>query len=191
MRWAWMKEKKRLAYLGLGSNLGEREHYLREAIIRLIQPPQNRLEAVSSLYETAPVGYVDQPHFLNMVIAMRTSLSPQDLLREALAIEQQLERVREVRWGPRTIDIDLLLYGEQKIVTEELSIPHPRMHERAFVLLPLVEIAPHVPIVGSGKTASQWMADTVDGKANEVKKIARTLPLIPGGKQNEDHHTPV
>lgn len=98
---------------------------------------------VSSFYETEPVGYVDQPDFLNLCVEIQTELSPKAVLERGLAIEQQLHRVRKERWGPRTLDIDILLYGDQIIEEQDLTIPHPRMTERAFVLIPLQEIAPN------------------------------------------------
>ncbi|CAL27080.1 2-amino-4-hydroxy-6-hydroxymethyldihydropteridine diphosphokinase [Staphylococcus carnosus] len=129
-------------YLGLGSNVGDREHQLKEAL-RLLDAQQSiKVTRVSSLYETAPVGYVDQPDFLNLCAEIETDLTPQAVLKNGLDIEQQLHRVRKERWGPRTLDIDILLYGNKIIEDQDLSIPHPRMAERAFVLIPLQEIAP-------------------------------------------------
>lgn len=129
-------------YLGLGSNVGDREHQLKEAL-RLLDAQQSiKVTRVSSLYETAPVGYVEQPDFLNLCAEIETDLTPQAVLKNGLDIEQQLHRVRKERWGPRTLDIDILLYGNKIIEDQDLSIPHPRMAERAFVLIPLQEIAP-------------------------------------------------
>ncbi|GEP80497.1 2-amino-4-hydroxy-6-hydroxymethyldihydropteridine diphosphokinase [Staphylococcus carnosus] len=129
-------------YLGLGSNVGDREHQLKEAL-RLLDAQQGiKVTRVSSLYETAPVGYVEQPDFLNLCAEIETDLTPQAVLKNGLDIEQQLHRVRKERWGPRTLDIDILLYGNKIIEDQDLSIPHPRMAERAFVLIPLQEIAP-------------------------------------------------
>lgn len=129
-------------FLGLGSNVGDRENQLKEAIRLLGEQPGIEVVKVSSFYETEPVGYVDQPDFLNLCIEIQTELSPKAVLESGLAIEQQLHRVRKERWGPRTLDIDILLYGDQIIEEEDLTIPHPRMTERAFVLIPLQEIAP-------------------------------------------------
>lgn len=127
------------AYIGLGSNLGDREQLLLEAIRRLDEHPQIRVAACSGLYETDPVGYLDQPPFLNMVVRVATTLSPHELLSDMLEIERSLGRKREIRWGPRTLDLDLLLYGNESIASEELTVPHPRMAERAFVIIPLLE----------------------------------------------------
>jgi 2-amino-4-hydroxy-6-hydroxymethyldihydropteridine diphosphokinase len=141
-----MKEEKEgefhTVYLALGSNLGERLKHLREALKRL--PPEVELLKTSSVYETAPVGYQDQPNFLNMVCQGKTQLSPHALLRYVKAIERAIGRQATFRNGPRVIDIDILLYDQLCIQENELVIPHPRMAERAFVLTPLAEIAPDV-----------------------------------------------
>lgn len=128
------------AYIGLGSNLGERERYLSDAVHRLHRHPSLFVERCSSVYETAPVGLTDQPDFLNMAVAVRTGLSPESLLDVLLETERALGRVRDIRWGPRTIDLDLLVYGKEKRSGGRLELPHPRMHERAFVLVPLLEV---------------------------------------------------
>ena len=131
------------AYLGLGSNIGDREQQLQEAI-RLIDSTEGiDVVQTSPIYETAPVGYTDQPNFLNLCIEINTELSPQALLQHCLETEQHLHRVRDIRWGPRTLDVDILLYGNEVVEEEDLSIPHPRMNERAFVLIPLNDIAPN------------------------------------------------
>ena len=132
------------AYLSLGSNLDERLQFLREAILLLNENEQIEVMDVSSIYETDPVGYVDQGNFLNVVIKIETSYTAHQLLKECMLIEQKLGRKREIRWGPRTIDLDILLYNHENIQSEDLSIPHPRMHERAFVIIPLLEIEPNI-----------------------------------------------
>lgn len=139
-------------YLGLGSNIGDREQQLKSAVERLDQVTDIHVQQVSSMYETKPVGYVVQPDFLNVCLHIKTSLSPEVLLQQCLDIEKELHRVRKVRWGPRTIDIDVLLYGDQIIESEQLIVPHPRMTERAFVMIPLNEIASHVIEPRSKKT---------------------------------------
>ncbi|WP_400161841.1 2-amino-4-hydroxy-6-hydroxymethyldihydropteridine diphosphokinase [Brevibacillus sp. TJ4] len=128
------------AYLALGSNLGDRADQLKQAIRKLHARPGICIKRVSAIYETDPVGFVEQDAFLNMVIAAETSLSAEQLLQAALSIEQELGRVRTVRWGPRTLDIDLLLYGDSCIEQEHLRIPHPEMTKRAFVLIPLQDV---------------------------------------------------
>jgi 2-amino-4-hydroxy-6-hydroxymethyldihydropteridine diphosphokinase len=130
------------AYVALGANLGERDTSLREALRRLASVPGLELLRISGVYETDPVGYADQPAFLNMAAAVATDLPPAALLRKLLAIEKDMGRVRDIRWGPRTIDLDLLLYEGVSMDTEELTLPHPRMGERAFVLVPLRDIWP-------------------------------------------------
>ncbi|MCI3923237.1 2-amino-4-hydroxy-6-hydroxymethyldihydropteridine diphosphokinase [Paenibacillus sp. TRM 82003] len=134
------KEHRYVAYLGLGSNIGERETQLLEAIRRLHRHPSVRVTAVSPMYETDPVGYTDQPAFLNIACRAETDLSAEELLNAALAIEKELGRERVLRWGPRTIDIDVLLYNDATIESTALTVPHPRLMERAFVLVPLLDV---------------------------------------------------
>lgn len=129
-----------IAYIALGSNIGDRFDYLRKAVTALNNHPCISVLATSSVYETDPVGYVEQACFLNMVVKVATSLSPFALLEATMDIEKQFGRKREVHWGPRTLDLDILLYNHENIETEQLIIPHPRMYERAFVLIPLFEI---------------------------------------------------
>lgn len=130
------------AYLSLGANLGDRREQLAEALRRLAALPGIKLAGVSGLYQTAPQGKTDQPAFLNCAAWLETELAPLDLLAALQAVEQALGREREVRWGPRTIDIDLLLYDELQIDLPTLTVPHPRMWERAFVLIPLLDVLP-------------------------------------------------
>ncbi|WP_239619021.1 2-amino-4-hydroxy-6-hydroxymethyldihydropteridine diphosphokinase [Cohnella mopanensis] len=130
------------AYVALGANLGDRESSLTEALNRLQADTELEVLRISAAYETAPVGFTDQPSFLNMAVSLTTELDPITLLRRLLAIEQEMGRVRDVRWGPRNIDLDLLLYGETTMDTPELTLPHPRMGQRAFVLVPLRDIWP-------------------------------------------------
>lgn len=130
------------AFIGLGSNMGDRYRYLNQAVRLLSEHPSIQLVNYSSIYETDPVGYEEQEQFLNMVIEVKTSLRPDELLDECLATEQKFGRKRDIRWGPRTIDLDILLFNQENIETEKLIIPHPRMAERAFVMVPLLEINP-------------------------------------------------
>lgn len=130
------------SYLSLGSNMGDRFEMLKQAVQLLNQHPQVKVQSISSLYETDPVGFTDQDPFLNMVVQVQTELTALELLDVCQEIEQKLHRKRLVRWGPRTIDLDILLYNQDNMKTERLIIPHPRMHERNFVLIPLLEIAP-------------------------------------------------
>lgn len=132
------------AFISIGSNIGERHQYLQDAIEALNSRSDTTIEKVSSIYETEPVGYTDQASFLNVVISINTSLSAEQLLIACQQIEQELGRERTIRWGPRTVDLDILLYNEEIIETEVLIVPHPRMAERSFVLIPLLEIAPDI-----------------------------------------------
>ena len=134
-----------LAYVGVGSNLEEPESQVRRAFDELAAIRQTKLARRSSLYRSAPMGYVDQPDFINAVAALDTGLAAVELFREMKAIEDRHGRTRSFTNAPRTLDLDLLLYGDEKITTPELVVPHPRMHERAFVLEPLLEIAPELP----------------------------------------------
>jgi 2-amino-4-hydroxy-6-hydroxymethyldihydropteridine diphosphokinase len=140
------------AYVGLGSNLGDREATLRAAVDALAATPGVEVVAVSTLVDTAPVGHLDQPRFLNGVAVLETGLEARSLLGLLLAIEARFGRDRAAAppQGPRTLDIDLLLYGNAEIDEEGLRIPHPRLHERAFVLEPLREVAPGLEVPGMG-----------------------------------------
>jgi 2-amino-4-hydroxy-6-hydroxymethyldihydropteridine diphosphokinase len=133
---------KNIAYISLGSNMGDRKTYLEEAVDILSSHGDIEITSVSSIYETDPVGYTEQGKFLNMVVEISTDLNPEVLLHQCLQIEEDLGRKRQFKWGPRIIDLDILLYNDENIESEILQIPHPRMQERAFVLIPLLEIAP-------------------------------------------------
>ena len=128
-------------YLSLGTNIGDREQNLKQAVEMLHSKDDIEVKAVSSIYETDPVGFLDQPSFLNIAVYIETNLSSQETLKICQSIENELGRVREIRWGPRIIDLDILLYNNDNIEVENLVVPHPRMYERAFVLVPLLEIA--------------------------------------------------
>lgn len=129
-----------MIYLGLGSNLGDRESFLRQAVALLQAHPDIHIVKKSAIYETEPFGYIDQENFLNAVIGIESSLSPLELLQVCLETEKQLGRVREQRWGPRTIDIDILLFDDQQICHEQLTVPHPFLRIRPFVLIPLRDL---------------------------------------------------
>lgn len=143
----------RIAYIGLGSNLGDKEANIKKALELLNTSPGLRVRRTASLYLTAPVGCDGQDWFLNTVAEVETCLAPRELLALLMGIEKKLGRVRSVRWGPRTVDLDLLLYGEEKINIPGLVVPHPRMGERAFVMVPLAELSPELVIPGLGKAA--------------------------------------
>jgi len=139
-----------VAYVGLGSNLGDSKAAVSSATKRLAAIPGTHLLKKSSLYRSAPVGYADQPDYVNAVAAIETSQRPLALLAELLGIEALHGRQRTFQNAPRTLDLDLLLYGDEIIDEESLTVPHPKMHERAFVLKPLLEIAPGIEIPGKG-----------------------------------------
>jgi 2-amino-4-hydroxy-6-hydroxymethyldihydropteridine diphosphokinase len=139
------------AYVGFGANLGDRSAMLRTTVEQLRREPDITVVAVSSVRETDPVGLLDQPRFLNAAAAVDTELSARELLDRLLGIERRLGRTREgPRFGPRTIDLDLLLYGDERLHEPDLEVPHPRLHERLFALEPLFELDPGLVIPGKG-----------------------------------------
>jgi 2-amino-4-hydroxy-6-hydroxymethyldihydropteridine diphosphokinase len=140
------------AFIGLGSNLGEREAQLRAALDAIAQLPGTQLVRVSSLYDTEPVGETEQPNFLNAVAQVDTELTARQLLWNLLLIERRLGRIRTRRWGPRTIDLDLLLYGSLVVDEPDLKVPHPELTRRSFVLVPLVELDPLLAHPVTGQT---------------------------------------
>lgn len=143
-----------LAYVGLGANLGDRAATIRRAVALLARAEGVVVRRVSTLRETEPVGIVDQPRFLNGAVELETTLDPHELLALLLAIERELGRVRDgTRWGPRTIDLDLLVYGDETIAERGLRLPHPLLHERRFALDPLAELAPELEIPGHGRVS--------------------------------------
>ena len=144
-------------YLGLGANLGDRAANIAAAIQRLHQPPQLQVLRRTGLYETAPVGVTDQPPFLNAVLEAETTLPPAELLALLKRLEAHLGRQPGPRWGPRPIDLDVLLYGSQQIATPDLTVPHPEMWRRPFVLVPLADLRPDLP-TPDGRTLSDWVA---------------------------------
>lgn len=141
------------AFIGLGSNLENPVRQLRQALPALAALPGTRLIKVSSFYRSPPMGgavHEDQPDYINAVTWVETTLGPREMLQAMLQIEQQHGRVRRRHWGPRTLDLDLLLYGQMRIIEPDLAVPHPGLHKRAFVLYPLYEIAPGLEIPGLG-----------------------------------------
>ncbi|MCC6350795.1 MAG: 2-amino-4-hydroxy-6-hydroxymethyldihydropteridine diphosphokinase [Candidatus Eisenbacteria bacterium] len=140
------------AFLGLGSNLGDREGAIRAALEAIADLPETDLIRVSSLYDTEPAGDVDQPNFLNAAALVDTELTARQLLWNLMLVEKRLGRVRTQHWGPRTIDLDLLLYGEEILEEPDLRVPHPEILRRSFVLVPLIELEPRLVHPGTGET---------------------------------------
>ena len=155
------------AFIGLGANLGDPEAQVRRAFAALAELPRTRLLAASSLYRSAPVGVVAQLDFINAVAEIETALAARALLDALLAEEGRFGRTREFPKAPRTLDLDLLLYGDRVIAEPGLVVPHPRMHERAFVLAPLAEIAPDIAIPGKGRAAA-LLAACADQKIEKI-----------------------
>ncbi|HEX2255651.1 MAG TPA: 2-amino-4-hydroxy-6-hydroxymethyldihydropteridine diphosphokinase [Afifellaceae bacterium] len=143
------------AALGLGGNLGDRRGFIERALRALDERPGIRITAVSALYETEPWGKIDQPRFLNAAARIATDLAPRALLEAAIAVERSLGRERGERWGPRTIDIDILLYGDARLEEPGLTVPHPRIAERPFVLAPLADIMPEARL--AGRPVAKWL----------------------------------
>ena len=151
------------AYLSLGSNIGDRLDMLQEAVRIVMNQADLQVSRISSVYETAPVGFTDQASFLNTVVEVQSDLSALKILSICLETEQVLGRIREFRWGPRCIDLDILLYNDENMESENLIIPHPRMHERGFVLIPLLELNPNLNHPITGVPFSQYVEEQKEG----------------------------
>lgn len=151
-----------IVYICAGSNQGDREHFLRFAICELAKDDKIKVMKVSSIYETEPVDYLDQPMFLNLVIQLKTAYKPTKLLQVTQNIEKKAKRNRTIRFGPRTLDLDILLYNQENIKLSHLEIPHPRMKERAFVIIPLMEIAPFLVLPDDQRVCDIY--DDLSGK---------------------------
>ncbi len=152
------ERRSEVASLGLGGNIGDPPAAIAEALRRLDARADCRIIAVSRLYSTPPWGKTDQADFYNCCALVETTLEAEDLLDVCLSIERSMKRVRAERWGPRTIDIDVLTYGEREDRTDKLEVPHPRMTERGFVMLPLADIAPDMLV--RGRTVADWQRGT-------------------------------
>jgi len=166
-----VSDRKVTACIALGANIGEPVRQIEAGFAAIAALPETALVARSSLYRTAPVGYADQPDFINAVALIETTLSPADLLKALLAIERAHGRVREFPNAPRTLDLDIVLYGDLVVHEPGLSIPHPRMLERAFVMVPLAEVAPAAVIPGHGPVADLARKVEVGG----IQKLQRTI----------------
>ena len=159
------------SYVGIGSNLGEREFLIRKAVEGLRELPRTAVIQVSSLYDTDPVGEIEQPAFLNAVVRIETELEGRELLWHLLLLERRMGRVRTQRWGPRSIDLDLLFHGDEVIEEPDLRVPHPEAHRRAFVLLPLLELDPDFVHPESGESVRKL-----------VRKLDPTPSVRKGGR---------
>lgn len=164
-----------IAYIGLGSNIEPRKEYLDKAIEQLSNHDSIHVKNISSVYETPPVGYADQAAFLNMAIKVETSLKNLELLKTCQSIEQSLDRERTIKNGPRTIDLDILLFNHEYRELDGLELPHPRMKERAFVLVPLNEIASEQVMPTSGKTIEELLRDLPENDVEEIVLWEGTL----------------
>ncbi len=160
-----------IAYIGLGSNLGRKKANIRRAVKLLSKKEDIKILKVSSLYETEPVGHVKQDWFVNACLMAETNLSPRQLLNTLKNIEKQLKRKKRfIRWGPRTIDLDILLYDNLRLKAKDLIIPHPEMHKRAFVLIPLMELEPNLTHPTKRKSILELLANLK--KSKRVRKLA-------------------
>ena len=164
-----MDQQKNRAFIALGSNIEPRDHYLRDAV-QMISQRAGTILKQSPIYDTAPVGYVDQSSFLNMVIEIETTLSSMDLLTVCQDIEQDLGRIRTIDKGPRTVDLDILLFNDENSEIEKLLLPHPRMHERTFVLVPLCDIAPTIVHPLQNKTMISLLRELPEEALQDIKQ---------------------
>jgi len=158
------------AWVGIGSNEGDRLGFVKRGLSALAETAKIELAVVSSLYDTTPYGVEDQPRFLNLVAGFDTSLEAEAFLARMLETEDRCGRVRRERWGPRTLDLDLLMFGDQMMATDILTLPHPGIAERAFVLVPFAEVAPEVEVPGTGATVSQLLErlGETEGAVNRI-----------------------
>lgn len=156
------------AYIGLGSNLGDKEANINKALELLGEVPGVQVKKVASFYRTTPMYVTKQDDFINTVAEIETSLNAHDFLFLLKDTEKKLDRTPTVRWGPRTIDLDLLIFGSDKIKSPDLVVPHPRMTERAFVMVPLAEIAPHICVPGRGRAGELARLLKTDQKVEKI-----------------------
>ncbi len=159
--------------LGLGSNMGERECHLQQALRLLESGGDIRVDQVSAIYDTDPFGVIDQPDFLNMTVSVETKLTPQALLHKCLQVENIMGRIRTQRWGPRVIDIDLLLFNDVQIQSSDLVLPHPGIMERPFVIIPLRDIAPELRLPNGRKAMD--MADEFEKMEGQVVRKGKKV----------------
>jgi len=161
-------------YIGIGSNIGDRESYIQTSLLRLQEYPGLQITSTSSLYETVPIGVTEQGPFLNMVAMLETEMNAFQLLEILQGIEQSLGRERDIRWGPRTIDLDILLYNQENIVAEGLVVPHPRLLQRGFVIIPLHELNPEIIIPTTNKRIDSYFNHIEDKEGVRLWKRKST-----------------
>lgn len=166
----------RYAYIAFGTNIEPRESYLIKGLEQLKANEAIQLRRVSSIYETDPVDYTDQADFLNLVAEVKTSLTANELLQLCQEVENTHGRVRRVRFGPRTLDLDILLYDDEEIDTKDLVVPHPRMHERGFVLVPLVELNPDLAVPGQKGSVGTLLEELPEDAKKGIHKWPRENP---------------
>ncbi|OGP73412.1 MAG: 2-amino-4-hydroxy-6-hydroxymethyldihydropteridine diphosphokinase [Deltaproteobacteria bacterium RBG_16_49_23] len=165
-----------IVYIGIGSNLGDKIAHCEKAISEILNIDRHRLLSRSSLFKTRPIGYTAQDWFVNGVIKLESDLEPHDLFRALKDVESRLGRAETFRWGPREIDLDILLYDDRIIQTENLQIPHPHMHERQFVLIPLVEIEPELIHPVLKKSVQNLLKEAKEDQGVEkLKSFPRSL----------------
>jgi len=162
-----------IVYIGIGSNVGDKVRQCERAISEILKVDRHKLLAKSPLFKTKPVGYVSQDWFVNGVIKIETEMEPLDLLRILKTLELQLGRTRTFRWGPRSIDLDILFFDDEEVRTEELQVPHPRLHERQFVLIPLAEIDRHLVHPVLKKTVGKLLEELKEDQG--VEKLDNLL----------------
>ena len=168
----------------MGANVGDRLGSLRTALAELALLDETAVVRVSSVYDTAPWGVTEQERFLNAVVELRTGLSPEDLLAALNSVEERCGRVRHERWGPRTLDLDILLYDDRIVKTDDLEVPHPRLSERAFVLVPLAELEPMLEVPGLDATVEALLS-RLGEDVLDVKRVG-SLPGVDRGASGRD-----
>ncbi len=173
------------AWIGMGANVGDRLGNFRTALAELASLDATRVVRVSSIYDTTPWGVADQRRFLNAVVELSTGLSPESLLRALNEVEQRCGRVRHERWGPRTLDLDILLYDDRVVETDDLVIPHPRLAQRAFVLVPLAELEPELEVPGLDATVAQLLG-TLGDEAGDARLVGPAPESGDGGETGSE-----
>ena len=175
LQWKLGEIEMNKAYLGLGTNMGNRENYLREAVEIINNNQEIKILKVSKVYETKAWGLKEQDDFLNLCVEIETELNPQELLEVCHKVEEELNRVRTIRWSPRTIDVDILFFNDMLSLDENLTLPHPRIKERAFVLIPLMDLNTNLLI--DNKTISYYLNKLSKDEIEEVKEFNMNIQI--------------